>query len=944
MDAASVIGRDEELGSIEAFLSEVSRRPAALVLSGEAGIGKTVLWDAGLEEAERRACHVLRCRGVEAEALLSFAGLSELLAPVFDAAAPSLPTPRRRALEVALLLAEPGDDPPDAHAVGLAVLDVLRALAEHRTVVIGLDDVQWLDPSTAGVLQIAFRRLAGDPIGLLATMRTGPGTATPFGIDGSFPKERVDRLSLGPLGAGVLHRLLKRRLDLELTRPELTLVQDATAGTPFFALELGRELVRTNARPETGQTLRVPDSLQELLGDRLARLPGDILDVLLQVAALAQPTVDVVVAAHGDRERVIKALEAAVAEGVVELDDARVRFVHPLLASICYEQAPVWKRRAIHRALARAVTEREERARHLALAAEGPDAAIAVELDHAAEHAASRGATAAAAALCELAAELTPGDPAVARKRRMRAASFHRLAGDVDRAAATLERLLDEVPSGLERSDVLFALASTFRADPRTIVELCERALTDASGDDARLARILAWRSHVRLFVNDINGALVDARSALEKAERVDDPVLLAVAIARVGQAETWAAEATPGLLERGTEIEARLELSLEYVESPRFWLARLRTRLGEIEGPRSAFEDLEAKAAARGDEGTRIVALGALSMLEWLAGRWARALDLANVAHELAEQGQNPHTRVFVSRVKALVETDLGLVERARATAEEGLAISRANADDYFTIASLGALGRLELALGNLDVAGNYLRDLPSQLLAGGMHDPTSPVWVDSIEALIVLGELEQARSYLDLFALHAHRLGSPWGLAAAARCSGILGAADGDLGAAFAGFGRAVAELDAHPYPFERARTLLSLGSAHRQAKQKRLARAALEQALAIFEELGARLWAEKARSELKRISGRRRMSAEDLTETEDRVARLAAQGLSNKAIAAELFMSVHTVGAHLSRAYRKLAIRSRGELARRLDAADETANATNHAAIPASDAAKQ
>ena len=202
--------------------------------------------------------------------------------------------------------------------------------------------------------------------------RRTPDVVTPFELDRSFPDDRLTRISLGPLSLGAVHNLLEERLGLDLTRPELARVQEATAGNPFFALELGRELVRTNTRPTPGQALRVPESLQELLGGRLARLPGETLDVLLEVAALARPTVELVAAVQGDRERVLEALEAAVREGVVELDDSRLRFAHPLLASICYERAPLWKRRAVHRALAEAVSDVEERARHLALAAEAP--------------------------------------------------------------------------------------------------------------------------------------------------------------------------------------------------------------------------------------------------------------------------------------------------------------------------------------------------------------------------------------------------------------------------------------------------------------------------------------------------------------------------------------------------------------------------------------------
>ena len=888
------------------------------MLAGEAGIGKTILWKAGVEMAQRRSGCVLSCRGVEAEASLSFAGLSELFAPVLEEAVLSLAPPRRRALEVALLLVEPGEVTPDSHAIGLAVLDVLRVLAQRGPVVVALDDVQWLDKPSAAVLQLALRRLHDEPIGLLVTVREAPGLSVPIELEYCFAAERLRRLAVGPLSLGALHHLLKDRIALDLARPELVQLQAATRGNPFFALELGRELVRTNTRPTAGRALRVPQSLRELLSGRLARLPTDTGDVLLQVAALARPTVELVAAAHGDRERVLDALDAAVRQGVVELDDSRVRFSHPLHASICYEQAPLWKRRAVHLVLAGAVTDVEERARHLARAAEGPDAAVASELEAAAENAAARGATAAGAELCELAAELTPADPALARKRRMRAATFHRLAGDRERTTATLEQLLVEVPPGVERADVLFEMAVTRRADSPTMIKLCGQALAEAMGDDVRSARLLAYRSFAYMFAGDVRRALLDARDALEKAERIADPTLVAAAIARVGQAETYAAEITPGLLERGAEIEDRLDLSLEYYESPGVALARLQMRLGGVEQARAILEKLDAKAVARGDEGTRWQVLWSLSTVEWLAGRWGKALALGAEAYELTEQTHETHSGI-VGRVKALVEGDLGLVEQARASAEEGLAAAQSMSDEYFAIASIGVLGRLELALGNLDAAGGYLRELPQRLISLGINDPAAPVWADAIETLIALGELDRARAYVQHYEWHAQRIRSPWAVAAAERCRGLLAAAAGDLTGGITALERALAELDGFTYPFERGRTLLCLGSVRRQAQQKGPARAALDQALAIFEELGARLWADKARAELRRISGRK-PAAEELTETEHQVADHAAQGLTNKQIASSLHMGVSTVEAHLSNVYRKLGVR-RAELAARL-----------------------
>ena len=937
--AGQIIGREGEFGIIQAFLSDADTGPAALVLSGEAGIGKTLLWEAGVRRAQGAHRRVLTCRGVEAEASLSFAGLSELFAGVLEEVALALAPPRRRALEIALLLVEPGEDAPDALAIGLAVLDVLRMLAEKSPILVALDDVQWLDPASARALQVAFRRLRDDSVRVLATLRPAPGVAAPLLFDQAFPHAQLSWLSVGPLSIGATHDLLAERLGLELTRPELGRVHEATAGNPFFALEFGRELLRTDTRPLPGQSLRVPESLRELLGGRLAQLPAETMDVLLQVSALTRPTLELIAAAHGDRERALTALEAAAEQGVVELDRSRIRFTHPLLASICYEQSPSWKRRAVHRALSVAVGDVEEQARHLALAADGPDALAASRLEAAAEHAAMRGAPGAGAELFELAADLTPADPVRSRRRRLRAANLHRL-GDGERAVAVLEQLREEALAGVERADVLFALADVLswvlQVDSATIVGLCDEAFAEAAQDDARIARILAHRSAVHVLAGDLGAALADGRAALAAAERVGDPAMLAIAIARLGAAETYAADITPGLLERGVEIERRLGLVLEYPESARVALGRRMMRLDEVEQARVLFAELEAEAAARGAEVTRTGILWILSMLDWLAGRWPRAVEYAVAARELTELIGASTLYGQAGRVGALLEGDLGLVESARATAEKAIHVSQVSSNELFTVAGFGALGRLELALGNLRAAGSYLRELPAQLLAAGYNDPVNPVWADSIETLAALGELELAGSYLEQFDSNAKKVGSGWAIAGAARCRGVLAAAGGDLVGAFAAFERALTELDEHPYPLERGRTLLCLGSAYRQTKQKGAARDALEQALAIFDELGAPLWAEKARAELKRISGRRRAS-DQLTETEERVATLAAAGRSNKDIAAELFMSVHTVGAHLSHVYRKLGIRSRTELK------DQLSKLTSQSAKPTGEAAK-
>jgi DNA-binding CsgD family transcriptional regulator len=509
----------------------------------------------------------------------------------------------------------------------------------------------------------------------------------------------------------------------------------------------------------------------------------------------------------------------------------------------------------------------------------------------------------------------------------MRAATLHRLAGDLKRAAALLDELRAEIPSGVERADVLFELALTRRVDSGSMIGLCDQALAEARGDDVRSARILAYRSFAHMFAGDVPRALVDGRAALEIAERVDDSTLIAVAIARIGQAETYAADVTPGLLERGAEIEARLGLALEYYESPSVALARHEMRLGQIERAQSRLDALITAAATRGDEGSHTQLMWSLSIVDWLAGRWEIALDHVVEACELAAQTQETSGRGMVGRVKALIEADLGLVDKARASAEEGLAAARARSDEYFAISSLAVLGRLELALGNLDAAGGYLRELPPRLVSLGINDPGAPVWADAVETLIALGEVEPARSYLDHFEAHARRSRNPLATAAATRCRGLLAAKEGDLTGAEAALEQAVAELGGTGFPFERGRILLALGMVRRQVQQKGPARAALEEAQAVFEGLGARLWAVKASDELTRISGRRPATAH-LTATEHEVAALAANGRSNKEIAADLFMGVSTVEAHLSAVYRKLGMR-RAELGTWLSAQGDAAN---------------
>ena len=900
---------------MRAWLRTVADGPCALVLSGEPGIGKTVLWQVGVAEAGALGHRVLAHRSVQAEASLAFAGLSELAAPLLDDVADQLAPPRRRALEVALLLAEPEGAPPDPRAIGLAFRDLLSILAEDGPVTVALDDVQWLDASSAAAVAIAVRRLRDQPVGILATLRSAPGVRAPFELDRILREDRMRDAPIRPLGPRELHRLLVDRVGLELAKPDLMQVLEISGGNPFFALELARE----TARRQAGR-MRVPESLRELLGGRFTRLPAQTREVLLSVAAAARPTAQLVAAACGGAGAGLDALEVAAAEGVVHLDDSLIRFAHPLLASVCYEQAPAWKRQDVHRRLASAVDDVEQRARHLALAADGADGAVAAELEAAAGHAAARGAMAAAAELGELAADRTPADCAEDERRRRRmAADFLHFAGDFVRATAMYEALVADTPPGPERADALYAIATLGSEDVPTRVHRAEQGVAEAAGDDARSARILGFIGIARWVMGDLPAGLRDARAALAIAERHGDPSVLAIAIARVGLLETWALDITPGLLERGMEIESSLPEPLLFIDSPAFMMTQRLYETDELDRSRAMLEAMLSGCVERGDEHTRQWVVLQLVIVEYLAGRLHRALEHGRLAREIAEQTHEAQYGGMALSAVAGLEADLGLLEQARRSADDGLRRSRSVSDEVFTIRNLAARGRVELVSGDLHAAGDLVRDLPERQLRTGQRSSLGThCWIDAMEVLIGLGELASVHEHLARFREIA-AVSNRCARAGLARCEGLLAAAEGDRQGALCAFERALAADDVPLYPLERARTLLAMGAVLRQCRQRRAARRTLGEAVALFDEIGARPWAEKARAELARISGRR-ASPDDLTDAERRVAELAARGRHNKEIAAALYIGVGTVESHLSHVYRKLGVRSRTELAGR------------------------
>jgi ATP/maltotriose-dependent transcriptional regulator MalT len=915
---AGVVGRERELAALASFLDGLGGGASAVLIEGEAGAGKTMLSRAVHDEAARRGLRVLAGHPSRAEADLSFSGVADLLAGVLDEVRDALPEPQRRALAFALLLETPAGAPPDTRAIGAAVLGALRLLCRRSPVLVAVDDVHWLDGPSADVLLFAARRLRDEPVGVLLARRAGEPSPLPGELTHALPEGRALRLEVGPLARAEVHRLLVARLGLTLSRPALAQIHEASGGNPMFALELGRALASGGGEAGLGP-LSVPRTLHDLVHERLTALPPETRRLLLVAAALSQPLVSLAVRATGARP---DDLAPALAAEIVEVEGDRVRFAHPLLAAGAYEAAVPGERRHAHARLAALVDDPEERARHLYLAAEGPDERVADALERAALRARSRGAPAAAARLLERAADATPAareDDVV--RRRAEAGSLHFESGDSRAAAALLEGLLAPLPSGPRRADVLARLARVRSYDDQAgAAELFLQAIDEAGEEQRVLASahegVAACFFRLRERLRD---AARHAEQAAELARGLGDEPLAAEALGSLVLAQLALGDReAPRTLARALALQPASE-HRRVLGQPLLAGACLWWWWDDLERARDAFERLLARAGEVGDESSQPYVLALLGQVECALGDLDAAAARAAAARELAEQAGQAAVIALVTAVAALADALRGRAHAAEEAGRAALQLAAGTAGRPAEWIASAALGHLALARGDaagaVEVLGPCVRHVREQ----GIEEPGAwPFVPDYVEALVELGRAAEAESVLRWYAANAQRLGRASARAAAARCGGLLAAAAGDSARAVAALETALGHHGRAPQRLSRARTLLALGAALRRAKRKRPAREALEEALAVFEQAGAAVWAERTRAELARISGRA-PSAGALTPAEERVAALVAEGRTNREVAAALFVSDRTVEGHLSRIYRKLGVRSRTELAR-------------------------
>ena len=669
-----------------------------------------------------------------------------------------------------------------------------------------------------------------------------------------------------------------------------------------------------------GSALPVPRDLEDLLRARVDVLPLDTRSALLVAAASSQPTPDLVASASGLDLAAHDALAAAERAGVIEVQAGQVRFTHPLLASAVYAGASTDERRAVHRALADRATDPEERARHLALSSAGPDPSIAGALDDAARLARARGAPDSAAELAELACELTPtGEAEDLVRRRFEAAGHLFDAGSAIRAQELLVDLAATMPKGPARADVLWRLADASWLEVDLVRGYLLEGLDDVSGDlrvESGIRMDLAW---TWVYGGDVALATTEARRSLEIAQRLDSPSVTSEALAALGICEFLAGRDGADRIARAVELQGTGSFPETYT-TPRVTMGLRALWAGELDAARSILERVLDHMAERGLYTLATEPYQYLAEIECRAGRYEVAARHATMEIEIKLGAGYEELNALDLFPQALVDALRGDVSSAREYATQGLAWAE-RGDHLYANCNRAVLGFIDLSLGHFAEARRHLDLVVRFLREMGVREPcVMPVHADAIEARIGVGDLDGATELLQEFEDLARATGRAWALATAARCRGLLLAAIGDAAAAPLMFERALEEHQRFAQPFELGRTLLAKGQIERKAKQRSAARQTLQQALGIFEELGAPLWVAKARAELARIGGRA-PAGDELTATERRIAELVAEGKTNKEVAAILVVAERTVESALTQIYRKLDVRSRTELARRL-----------------------
>lgn len=907
--------RSASTRAVGTLLDSIAHGPSGLVIEGEPGIGKTTLWAYGIDRAVERRFHVLSSRPAASESVLAFTCLADLLSTVDAELLAELPSPQRHAVD-RVLLRSSGDDAIDRRAVAAALLTVVETLAAQREVVLAVDDLQWIDAPSAHALEFVARRTTGS-VGILGAVRTSHDTAPVTWLQLPRPED-LHRITLHPLNLGALHAVISDRLGRHFSRPTLLRIFETSGGNPFYALELARAI---HADPKSGAEL-LPRSLTDVVQARLGRLDPLTAEALLATACLGSPSVDVVASAVSvSPAELVTMLEPVEAQGIVTFEGGNIRFGHPILARGVYTGASAADRRAMHRRLADTVEEPELHARHLALATTSADPTTLRALDTAAELARRRGAPEASAELVELGVRLGGDTP----ERLIRLASYLFNAGESDRARTILEPTIDTLPAGelRARAKYLLGVVRMFDDSFTDATDLLEEALAEVGDHASVRVEMLVLLAFALTNAGRADDAVRTAEHAVAIAEDCDVPTLLSQAIGMLVVLSFMRGDGLDrAALERALELAAP-SASVPIAIRPSSHRALLAAWSGDLELASRVLAEMRQECLDRGEDSELVfvsfhAALTAIWRADFNAATRATA-DAAEIATQL--DGDVPRYVALINNTLCAVFT--GRIDEARRDAAESLAAGVRSGAANLAQWPVMAIGFLETSLERHDEALEVLAPLLKRLADEPRGTEIIAAWFlpDAIESMVAVGRVDDAEEWVDRLTDNGTRLDRAWMLASAGRGRAMVHAARGDYQAAVTAAEDALAQHDRIQMPFDRARTRLLLGQLHRRLRRQEAAAGAIADALAEFERLGTPLWAARAREYLARTNVGPRTHSSELTPSELRVAELAAEGMTNRDVAAALFISSKTVEANLSRVYRKLGIRSRAELGRRM-----------------------
>lgn len=909
-------GRDGEAAAIGALLDGArTGRSGVLVLRGAAGIGKTALLEHAVAHADGMT--VVRGSGVEFEAELPFAGLQLLLRTALGSL-DALPVPQAKALRAAFGLAADGAGEP--MFVGLAVLSLLSDHAGDGPLLCVVDDAQWLDRASTDALIFAARRLDAEGIAMVFAARDGEGTFTAPGL----PELRLDALDEDAAAA-----LLSERGGA-LSDTAAKRVLSEAQGNPLALLELPLSLRAepgAAASPAAAPGIDGPGALpltsrlQMAFHGRVSHLPQATQAVLLVAAADHTGELGTILRASARLGAAVADLAPAQDSGLVVVDGDSVRFRHPLVRAAIHQRAPLSERLAAHRALAEAadpVRDPDHRAWHLAAAATGPDEAVATALEDTAGRARERSGYTAAALAYERAARLST-DPAARTGRLVRAAESASEAGEIDRARgfAELAGRAATDPALRARTLHVRALADFWQgAFPAAHRLLTEGAGLVATSDPARAGGMLVQAAHTAWYLG--GDVVADTLERLAALDLPADAPIRPVADFLTGALGRAASSTPPALDEAAAAARAAGDGRLD----PRdlVMLCGVGLTLGQDAASHALTSALIAESRDSGGVGRLTTLMFFHSEAEIFESRYDDAHATASEALRISRDTGQAQWVSQLSSVLAHVAAVRGDEEGCRRHADEALSGGTGGAMAPGAPWAYWAQGLHELGLGHPQSALDRLALLTEATVRH--HICATRSVPDLLEAAVRLGTPERAQEPFARFTAWADRSGQDWARALVLRCRALL-APDAEAEQLFTA---ALAAHDPHRRAMESARTALLYGEWLRRARRKSEARGRLRTALDTFERLGARPWADRARSELGAsgasvtVSQESRSAADEagLTPQESQIVRLAAQGMSNKDIAAQLFLSPRTVGYHLYKAYPKLGVVSRGELA--------------------------